>query len=47
MHACACFIKSVFVYVYMGFILECIYMNIESIFIFECRERKKKKVIYP
>ena len=26
MHACACFITSIFVYVYMGFIFECIYI---------------------
>ena len=28
MHACACFITSVFVYVYMRFITECIYLGI-------------------
>ena len=28
MHACACFITSVFAYVYMGFIFECIYLGI-------------------
>ena len=28
MHACACFITSIFVYGYMGFILECIYLGI-------------------
>ena len=27
MHACACFITSVFVYVYMGSIFECIYLD--------------------
>ena len=27
MHACTCFITSVFVYVYMGLIFECIYLG--------------------
>ena len=28
MYACACFITFVFVYVYMGFMFECIYLGI-------------------
>ena len=28
MHACACFITTVFAYVYKGFIFECIYLGI-------------------